>query len=120
MGVDASNRTAPHRRARATGRPPARSVRVVLDVSVVNVALPAMQDELHLSATGLQWVVSGYTIADASFLLLGRRLADLIGQADDVGPAPGCPEQASYWCPVDESGSSAGPSSDREPIPSLR
>src|SRR5215203_6173568 len=53
---------------------------VVLDVSVVNVALPAMQDGLHLSATGLQWVVNGYTIAYAGFLLLGGRLADVVGQ----------------------------------------
>jgi EmrB/QacA subfamily drug resistance transporter len=53
---------------------------VVLDVSVVNVALPAMQDGLELSATGLQWVVNGYTIAYAGFLLLGGRLADVIGQ----------------------------------------
>ncbi len=53
---------------------------VVLDVSVVNVALPAMQDDLHLEPTGLQWVVNGYTIAYAGFLLLGGRLADVIGQ----------------------------------------
>ena len=53
---------------------------VVLDVSVVNVALPAMQDGLQLGATGLQWVVNGYTIAYAGFLLLGGRLADVIGQ----------------------------------------
>ena len=53
---------------------------VVLDISVVNVALPAMQDDLDLSSTGLQWVVNGYTIAYAGFLLLGGRLADVIGQ----------------------------------------
>jgi EmrB/QacA subfamily drug resistance transporter len=52
---------------------------VVLDVSVVNVALPAMQDGLHLGTTGLQWVVNGYTIAYAGFLLLGGRLADVVG-----------------------------------------
>src|SRR4051794_26473106 len=53
---------------------------VVLDVSVVNVALPAMQKDLGLSSTGLQWVINGYTIAYAGFLLLGGRLADVIGQ----------------------------------------
>src|SRR5919197_1766270 len=53
---------------------------VILDVAVVNVALPAMQDALHLGATGLQWVVNGYTIAYAGFLLLGGRLADVVGQ----------------------------------------
>jgi EmrB/QacA subfamily drug resistance transporter len=53
---------------------------VVLDVSVVNVALPSIQADLGLSSTGLQWVVNGYTIAYAGFLLLGGRLADVIGQ----------------------------------------
>jgi EmrB/QacA subfamily drug resistance transporter len=53
---------------------------VVLDVSVVNVALPSIQHGLALSSTGLQWVVNGYTIAFAGFLLLGGRLADVIGQ----------------------------------------
>jgi EmrB/QacA subfamily drug resistance transporter len=53
---------------------------VVLDISVVNVALPAMQDGLGLGAVGLQWVVNGYTIAYAGFLLLGGRIADVIGQ----------------------------------------
>jgi EmrB/QacA subfamily drug resistance transporter len=52
----------------------------VLDVSVVNVALPSIQDGLRLSSTGLQWVINGYTIAYAGFLLLGGRLADIIGQ----------------------------------------
>jgi EmrB/QacA subfamily drug resistance transporter len=53
---------------------------VVLDISVVNVALPSIQSALDLSSTGLQWVVNGYTIAYAGFLLLGGRLADVIGQ----------------------------------------
>jgi EmrB/QacA subfamily drug resistance transporter len=53
---------------------------VVLDVSVVNVALPSMRDALDLSATGLQFVVNGYTIAYAGFLLLGGRLADVVGE----------------------------------------
>ena len=53
---------------------------VILDVSVVNVALPSMQEALGLSTAGLQWVINGYTIAYAGFLLLGGRLADVIGQ----------------------------------------
>ncbi len=53
---------------------------VVLDVSIVNVALPAIGRDLHYSATGLQWVVNGYVLTFAGFLLLGGRLADLIGQ----------------------------------------
>jgi EmrB/QacA subfamily drug resistance transporter len=53
---------------------------VVLDVSIVNVALPSISNDLHYSATGLQWVVNGYVLTFAGFLLLGGRLADLFGQ----------------------------------------
>ncbi|AZK93867.1 MFS transporter [Streptomyces tsukubensis] len=52
---------------------------VVLDVSVVNVALPSMRTDLGLSTTGLQWVLNAYTIAFAGFMLLGGRAADLFG-----------------------------------------
>ncbi|MGV9314406.1 MFS transporter [Streptomyces sp. NPDC003691] len=52
---------------------------VVLDVSVVNVALPSMRADLGLSTTGLQWVLNAYTIAFAGFMLLGGRAADLFG-----------------------------------------
>ena len=53
---------------------------VILDVSVVNVALPSMRDGLHFSTTGLQWVVNAYTITFAGFLMLGARAADLLGR----------------------------------------
>ncbi len=53
---------------------------VILDVSVVNVALPSIRSDLGFSATGLQWVVNAYTLAFAGFLLLGGRAADLLGQ----------------------------------------
>ena len=52
----------------------------VLDVGIVNVALPPMQDSLTLSATGLQWVISSYTLTFAGFLLLGGRVGDLFGR----------------------------------------
>lgn len=52
----------------------------VLDASIVNVALPPMQESLGLSATGLQWVVSSYTLTFAGFLLLGGRLGDMWGR----------------------------------------
>ena len=52
----------------------------VLDASIVNVALPPMQDSLGLSPTGLQWVVSSYTLTFAGFLLLGGRVGDLWGR----------------------------------------
>jgi EmrB/QacA subfamily drug resistance transporter len=53
---------------------------VVLDVSIVNVALPSIGRELHYSATGLQWVVNAYVLTFAGFLLLGGRAADLFGR----------------------------------------
>jgi EmrB/QacA subfamily drug resistance transporter len=53
---------------------------VILDVSVVNVALPDMRNGLHFSTTGLQWVVNAYTITFAGFLMLGGRSADLLGR----------------------------------------
>ncbi|UQA94090.1 MFS transporter [Streptomyces halobius] len=53
---------------------------VVLDVSVVNVALPSIQSALGFDATSLQWVVGGYALVFAGFLLLGGRLADLYGR----------------------------------------
>jgi EmrB/QacA subfamily drug resistance transporter len=53
---------------------------VVLDVSIVNVALPSIRQELHFSQAGLQWVVNAYAIAFAGFLLLGGRAADLYGR----------------------------------------
>lgn len=53
---------------------------VVLDVSVVNVALPSIRADLDLTAGGLQWVINGYTIAFGGLLLLGGRAADLFGQ----------------------------------------
>jgi len=53
---------------------------VVLDVSIVNVALPAIQRDLHFSAVGLQWVVTSYALTFGGLLLLGGRLADLFGR----------------------------------------
>src|SRR5436190_22011113 len=53
---------------------------VILDVSIVNVALPSIRNDLHFSATDLQWVVNAYTLTFAGFLLLGGRAADLLGQ----------------------------------------
>jgi EmrB/QacA subfamily drug resistance transporter len=53
---------------------------VVLDVSIVNVALPSMRADLGFSANGLQWVVNAYTLVFAGFLLLGGRAADLYGR----------------------------------------
>ena len=53
---------------------------VILDVAIVNVALPSMRSGLHFSTTGLQWVVNAYTLTFAGFLMLGGRSADLLGR----------------------------------------
>ena len=54
---------------------------VVLDFTIVNVALPSIQDGLHVATTTLQWLLSGYAVAFGGFLLLGGRLADVFGRA---------------------------------------
>ncbi len=53
---------------------------VVLDVTIVNVALPAIQTDLGFTADGLQWVVNAYTLAFGGLLLLGGRASDLLGR----------------------------------------
>ena len=53
---------------------------VVLDVTIVNVALPQMRTALGLSATGQQWVVNAYTLTFGGFLMLAGRAADLLGR----------------------------------------
>jgi EmrB/QacA subfamily drug resistance transporter len=53
---------------------------VILDVAIVNVALPSIRNGLHFSTTGLQWVVNAYTLTFAGFLMLGGRSADLLGR----------------------------------------
>lgn len=53
---------------------------VVLDVSIVNVALPDIRDNLRMTQNGLAWVLNAYTLTFAGFLLLGGRAADLFGR----------------------------------------
>src|SRR3954451_20284915 len=53
---------------------------VILDVAIVNVALPSIQTDLGFSQANLQWVVSAYALLFGGFLLLGGRVADLIGR----------------------------------------
>lgn len=52
----------------------------VLDVSIVNVALPSIKNSLHVSESSLQWVLIAYTITFGGLLLLGGRAADLLGR----------------------------------------
>ncbi len=53
---------------------------VVMDISIVNVALPAMRRDLHASVAGLQWTVDAYTLVLASFLVLAGSTADRVGR----------------------------------------
>ena len=53
---------------------------VVLDLTVMNIALPSAQQALHFTIAGRQWVVTAYSLAFGSLLLLGGRLADLLGR----------------------------------------
>jgi EmrB/QacA subfamily drug resistance transporter len=53
---------------------------VVMDISIVNVALPAMRRDLHASVSGLQWTVDAYTLVLASFLVLAGSTADRVGR----------------------------------------
>src|SRR3954466_6082418 len=53
---------------------------IILDGTIVNVALPSIQDDLHFTQSSLAWVVNGYLIAFGGLLLLAGRLGDLIGR----------------------------------------
>ncbi len=53
---------------------------VILDVAIVNVALPSINKELHFAAGSLQWVITAYTLTFGGFLLLGGRASDLYGR----------------------------------------
>src|SRR5438445_12516283 len=53
---------------------------VVLDATIVNVALPSIQKDLNLSEGSLQWIVNAYTLVFGGFLLLGGRAGDLLGR----------------------------------------
>ena len=58
----------------------AAQLMVVLDATIVNVALPHIQNALHFSGTNLEWVVNAYTLAFGGLLLLGGRMGDLLGR----------------------------------------
>src|SRR6478752_2235982 len=53
---------------------------IMLDNTVVNVALPSMQQSLHMSLSELEWVVAGYALTFAAFMLTGGKLADFVGR----------------------------------------
>src|ERR1700758_4281610 len=53
---------------------------VILDIAIVNVALPAIKSDLHFSQSSLQWVITAYAILFGGVLLLGGRLSDVLGR----------------------------------------
>ena len=62
---------------------------VVVDIAIVNVALPSIKIDLGFSERNLQWVISAYALTFGGFLLLGGRAADLLGRRRMFVPMPG-------------------------------
>jgi len=77
---------------------------VVLDATIVNVALPTIEVALGLSTEGLQWIVNGYALAFGGFLLLGGRMSDLLGRRRLFLAGIGVFTLASLVCGLAESG----------------
>ena len=81
MALRTETATAPRdRRWIALGVLLAAQFMVVLDVAIVNVALPSIKTDLHFTQESLQWVITAYAIMFGGFLLLGGRMADLLGR----------------------------------------
>src|ERR1041384_6294770 len=72
--------SAPRRKGLALAVIVAAQFMVVLDIAIVNVALPAIKGDLHFAQENLQWVISAYAILFGGVLLLGGRLADVYGR----------------------------------------
>ena len=83
---------------------------VVLDMSIVNVALATIKNDLGFSQASLQWVITAYAIVFGGFLLLGGRLADLLGAGASSSAAsrssPSAPRSAAWPGRPDRSSSS--------------
>src|SRR5213595_3996671 len=71
---------APDRRWIALAVVVAAQFMVVLDVAIVNVALPTIKTDVHFTQESLQWVITAYAILFGGVLLLGGRMADLLGR----------------------------------------
>ena len=76
---------------------------IVVDVSIVNVALPSIKTHLHFSESSLQWVLSAYTLTFGGFLLLGGRAADLLGRRRLFIAGMALFTVASLWCGLSSS-----------------
>ena len=71
---------------------------IVLDATIVNVALPSIREDLGFSETSLAWVVNAYLLTFGGFLLLGGRLGDLFGHRRLFLPASRCSRSRSLAC----------------------
>src|SRR3954451_4711056 len=80
MTVQSMNHSSSQSRWRALAVLALAQFMVVLDVTIVNVALPSIQAALGFSPDGLQWVVSAYTLTFGGLLMLGGRMSDLLGR----------------------------------------
>src|SRR6185312_14933582 len=76
---------------------------IVLDVTVVNVALPSIQEQLHFSSAALAWVVNAYLISFGGLLLLAGRLGDLAGRRRIFLAGIGLFTTASLLCGIADS-----------------
>src|SRR5688572_14855800 len=76
---------------------------IVLDVTVVNVALPSIQDDLGFSQSGLAWVVNAYLISFGGLLLLAGRFGDILGRKSVFMAGLGVFTVASLLCGVAQS-----------------
>src|SRR3954467_2019143 len=76
---------------------------IVLDVTVVNVALPSIQDDLRFSQSSLAWVVNAYLIAFGGLLLLAGRYGDILGRKSVFLAGLGVFTSASVLCGVAQS-----------------
>ena len=103
-------------------------VLIVLDSTIVNVALPSIQADLGFSDASLAWVVNAYLLTFGGFLLLGGRLSDLFGRRRAAPHRPGAlhrsyrspavwPARRSSWWPLAPCRASAAPSSRWSPFP---
>ena len=73
---------------------------VVLDIAIVNVALPSIQPDLGFSQSNLQWVISAYALVFGGFLLLGGRTADVLGRRRVFMVGPGRCSRSARCCAV--------------------
>ena len=87
MSDATSTNSAPDRRWLILGVIGIAQLMVILDLTVMNIALPSAQRALHFTTVDRQWVVTAYSLAFGSLLLLGGRLADLLGRKVTLRPS---------------------------------